>query len=409
MHVHGPAPPPPDAAGSGPPGPDLAQIFRVHGGEYRRTHALSGHRRAVMHAIETCRTAVRGGHRDVCPACGDERFAYHSCRDRHCPKCQTLAQVKWVAERQARILPVPHFHVVFTVPEALRPVAAAHPARFYELLFRAASATLLELCADPKRLGAQPGITAVLHTWTRDLRLHPHLHCIVTGGGLARDGTRWVRARQGYLLPVKVLSRLFRGKLVAALRQAHEAGELSCAATADFARLRRRLHAEEWVVYAKRPFGGAAAVFSYLGRYTHRVAISNRRLLSMDGRGVRFITRGAKIATLAPEVFIGRFLQHVLPEGFVKIRHYGLLAAGNVNTRLATARRLLEQRHPSRLGAPMLLALALFVALWRPPTELLGWRERLLLLTGYDPLRCPRCGTPMHRLPLPAPAVTDTS
>ena len=407
MHSHGPAPPPAGSAAPERSGVEVAEIFRVHGGEYRRTHALSGHQRAVMHAIETCRTAVRGGHRDVCPACGEVRISYNSCRDRHCPKCQTLAQVKWVVERQARILPVAHFHVVFTVPDALRPVAAAHPARFYELLFRAASATLLALCADPGRLGAQPGITAVLHTWTRDLRLHPHLHCIVTGGGLSRDGTRWIAARQRYLLPAKVVSRLFRGKLVAALEEAHAAGELSCAATADFARLRRRLFAKEWVVYAKRPFGGAQAVFSYLGRYTHRVAISNRRLLSMDGRGVRFLVRGSKIATLAPQDFIGRFLQHVLPEGFVKIRHYGLLAAGNVNTRLAAARRLLDGRHP--LPGPVLVALALFVALWRPPSEQLGWRERLLLLTGVDPLRCPRCGHTMQRLPLAAPAAPDTS
>jgi hypothetical protein len=277
----------------------------------------------------------------------------------------------------------------------------------YDLLFRTASATLLELCADPKRLGAQPGITAVLHTWTRDLQLHPHLHCIVTGGGLSRDGTRWVPARERYLLPVKVLSRLFRGKLVAALEEAHKAGDLSCAAMAEPRRLRRRLFAKEWVVYAKKPFGGAQAVFSYLGRYTHRVAIPNRRLLSMDGRGVRLLTRGSKIATLAPDVFIGRFLQHVLPEGFVKIRHYGLLAAGNVNTRLAAARRLLAGRR--RLRPPMLLALALFVALWRPPSELLGWRERLLLVTGRDPLRCPRCGTTMQRQPLGGHARLDSS
>ena len=365
-----------------------------------------------MRAIEICRTSILGGHLDVCPKCGDSRPSYNSCRNRHCPKCQALRQAKWIAERQARVLPMHHFHVVFTVPDLLKPLAQQNRERFFRLLFEAAANTLLDLGDDPKRLGGQLGITAVLHTWTRDLRFHPHIHCVVTGGGLHRDGDRWISARRRYLFPAKVLSRLFRGKLLVALAKAWNKGELSCRELDQpgaFARLKDTLYKKNWVVYAKTPFGGPAQVFNYLGRYTHRVAISNQRLLVLDERGVHFVTRGSKTATLAPEAFIGRFLQHVLPDGFVKIRHFGLLASCNVNTRLVAARRLLE-RAPLPKVLPALLAL--FVAAYRaPPTQTLGWRERLILLTGIDPLRCPRCGAMRVQFPLhkTSPPILDSS
>ncbi len=365
-----------------------------------------------MRAIETCRTAALGGHLDVCPKCGDAQPAYNSCRDRHCPKCQALRQAKWIAERQKRILPTRHFHVVFTIPEQLKPLARRNRARFFSLLFESAANTLLTLGADPKRLGAQLGITAVLHTWTRDLKFHPHVHCVVTGGGLNEDGDRWIAARRHYLFPAKVLSRLFRGKLLAAVEKAWCRGELICPELNEskaFARFRDALYKKKWVVYAKEPFGGGKQVFNYLGRYTHRVAISNQRLLSMNEDGIHFVTRGSKTATLAPEQFIGRFLQHVLPERFVKIRHFGLLAAGNVHSKLETARRLLEPEPPAL--SPLVIALlALFAALQPPsPPPMMGWRERLLLLTGFDPLRCPVCGGIRIRLPLHPPRALDSS
>jgi ribosomal protein L32 len=389
----------------------VADIFRAHGEAYRKTHALTSQQRKVMRAIETCRTAVLGGHLDVCPNCGESTPSYNSCRNRHCPKCQALKQAKWIAERQTRILPTHHFHVVFTVPDLLHPLARANPARFYALLFEAASGTLLDLGRDPKHLGALLGITCVLHTWTRDLRLHPHVHCVVTGGGLSPERDRWVRAGRRYLFPVKALSRLFRGKLMAAIAAAWVKGELTCADLAEpsaFAHLKNALYMREWVAYAKRPFGGPAQVFNYLGRYTHRVAISNQRLLSLDGE-VRFITRGEKVAALPAETFVGRFLQHVLPDGFVKIRHFGLLAAGNVNTRLAAAQRLLAQKRPP-LPKLLLPALALLLAACRPAAHALEWQARLFLLTGIDSARCRRCGAVLLHQPLPRPpTIRDSS
>lgn len=364
-----------------------------------------------MRAIETCRTSVLGGHLYECPTCGDEQPAYNSCRDRHCPKCQAGQQARWIVQRQARILPTHYFHVVFTVPDLLAPLALRHRERFFSLLFAAASQTLLELGRDPKRLGAQLGITAVLHTWTRDLRFHPHLHCVVTGGGLTSDGAHWRSARENHLLPVQVLSKLFRGKLLAALDAAWKKGELLCPDLAEpraFSRLKDALYKKKWVVYAKRPFGGPEQVFAYLGRYTHRVAISNQRLLHFDENAVRFVTRGAGTATLHPQEFIRRFLLHVLPPGFVKIRHFGLLAAGNVNTKLATARRLLQPKRPPR-SKLFLLLLALFVATHHPRGDLCDPRELLRLLTGTDPARCRRCGGALIRSPLPAPLPTPAT
>jgi hypothetical protein len=412
VHAAGRGHLPAGAAAQEGPRLEVAEIFRTRGEAWRRTHALSEQQRKAMRAIETCRTAVLGGHLDVCPKCALQRPSYNSCRNRHCPRCQASGAAEWIEARKARVLPARHFHVVFTVPASLRPLAQAQPRAFYDLLFAAASATLLELARDEKRLGAQPGITAVLHTWTRKLELHPHLHCLVTAGGLNASDSTWVPVRGRFLFPVKVLSRLFRGKLLAAIDAAWRRGELRCHALAAedaFEQLRDRLYRQEWVVYAKEPFAGVAQVFSYLGRYTHRVAISNQRLLDFDGENVRFVTRGQHSATLPADTFIHRFLQHVLPPGFVKIRHYGLYAAGNVNGRLEVARRLLPPA-PTAALPPAIVDEALR-ALGLTGDPLTRWRLLQLLLVGRDPLSCPGCGGTMNREPLPRspPTLLDSS
>jgi len=359
---------------------EVADIFRTHGEVYRRGHVLSPDQQKVMRAVEACRTEVLGGHLDVCDRCGHSRPSYNSCRNRHCPKCQSLVGARWVEERMERLLPIHYFHVVFTVPASLRPVFRRNQRAMYKLLFDAASKTLLTLGDDEKRLGAELGLTAVLHTWTRELEYHPHLHCIVTGGGLSPDGATWVSARRKYLFPVKVLSRLFRGIFLDGLARAVKAGEIRVDGI-NVSALVDSLYQIDWVVYAKRPFGGPEHVLKYLGRYTHRVGISNQRLQSLDDNGVTFATKNGRTITLAPAEFIRRFLLHVLPPGFVKIRHYGLWAAGNVSTRLAAARALL----PSDPPPP-------------EPTDIehlageIEWQVRLLRLTGIDITRCPRCG-----------------
>jgi len=301
--------------------------------------------RAALRAIAQCRTAVLGGHLDVCTACGHEQPSYNSCRNRHCPKCQSLAQARWVDSRLERLLPVHYFHVVFTLPAELRAVARRSREEVFDMLFASASATLLALARDPKRLGAELGVTMVLHTWTRELLWHPHVHAIVTGGGLSDDGTRFVRARRRFLFPVRVMGALFRGKMLAALERAHARGHVDLG-DIDLHALR----VKPWVVYAKRPFGGPEHVLRYLGRYTHRVGISNQRLLACDERGVTFRTRDGKCVTVAPQELLARFVQHVLPARFVKIRHYGLHAASHATTRLAVARQRLAPHatHPPR-------------------------------------------------------------
>jgi hypothetical protein len=366
---------------------EVADIFRAHGEVYRQKHALLPEQRDAMRAIEDCRTEVLGGHVDVCNACGLVRPAYNSCRNRHCPKCQALAQAVWIEKRMERVLPTHSFHVVFTLPHEIGPLALQNRRVIFDLLFSSASRTLLELGRDEQRLGALLGVTAVLHTWTRDLRWHPHLHCIVTGGGLAPDGALWIPCRQRYLFPVRVLSELFRGKFLDALARAHERDELESGDSREresFGRLKDALHRKDWVVYAKRPFAGPAQVFKYLGRYTHRVGISNHRLVSLDADGVCFRTKDGKQVTISPEEFIRRFLLHVLPGGFVKIRHYGLLASSNVRTKLENARRHLEgEKNPKDEKRA-------------EPT----WQERLLALTGFDVTKCPLCGGQMVRQPL---------
>jgi len=371
--------------GRGRRGLDVGEIFRTHGESFRRRHVLSPEQARVMRAIERCRTAELGGHLDVCEGCGYERPSYNSCRDRHCPKCQALAQDLWLEGRKKRLLPTRYFHLVFTLPEELRGLALVNRRTVYGLMFRAVSSTLLELGRDPRHLGALVGVTTVLHTWSRDLRFHPHVHCIVTGGGLRADGKRWAARRGGhYLFPVKVMSRLFRGKLMAALVRARALGRLrfrgSCVALADddvFAAVKDTLYRKEWIVYAKRPMGGAEQVYRYLGRYTHRVGLSNHRLRAIDDEAVRFATKDGRTVRLRPEEFIRRFLLHVLPKGFVKIRHYGLLAGSNVKDKLERARRLLG-------GDPLESS---------QDTPLENWRARLLRLCGVDLSRCPRCGT----------------
>jgi len=348
-----------------------------------------------MRDIEACRTASLGGHVDVCPKCDFSRPSYNSCRNRHCPKCQSLQQARWIEARVERLLPTHYFHSVFTLPAGLRSIAMRNPKLVFELLFSAASSTLLDLGRDEARLGAQLGITAVLHTWTRKLTFHPHLHCIVTGGGLAEEQDRWISANRRYLFPVKVMAKLFRGKFLDRLRRAQRDGRLlldgtDYAAEGAFAQCITKLYATNWVVYSKTAFASSEHVLRYLGRYTHRVAISNQRIQAFDGHIVRFATKGGETLTLAAEEFIRRFLLHILPNGFTKIRHYGLHAASNAKTKLALAKRLLEAK--LGIAAPTKAAAVI---------EAPSYRELLILLTGVDPLLCPLCGTLMQRRPLP--------
>lgn len=363
---------------------EVADIVRAHGEAFVRAHVLSPEQHAVLRDIGRCRTPALGGYVDVCAACGHAEVGYHSCRNRHCPKCQSLAQARWVERRMERMLPTHSFHVVFTLPSELRALTMLNREAVFDMLFASAAEALLELGRDPRWLGAQLGVTSVLHTWTRDLRFHPHVHCIVSGGGLSLDGERWVGTRPDFLFPVRVLGALFRGKILARLHTAYERGELrlegaavSLADPAVFARLRDKLYRKRWVVYAKPPFGGVDHAVRYLGHYTHRVGISNHRLLAFDERGVTFRTRGDGNVTLSPDEFLRRLVQHVLPPGFVKIRHHGLFAASNVSTKLAAARRLLQGAPTATPEVP------------RPPRD---FRDLLLALTGIDLRRCPRCG-----------------
>ncbi len=342
---------------------EVADIFRAAGPTYRTTHAghLSLHQLKVMSAIEHCRTAALGGHVEACEDCGHWRIAYNSCRNRHCPKCQGAVARTWLAEREADLLPVGYFHVVFTLPAEVADIAFHNKAVVYDLLFHAASETMLTIAADPRHLGARIGITAVLHTWGSALTHHPHVHMIVPGGGIALDGQRWISSRPAFLLPVRVLGKLFRRLFLTRLIARHDAGRLAffgnLAPLADRRAFQRHLSPvrhKRWVVYAKPPFVGPEAVLAYLSRYTHRVAISNRRLLAFDETGVAFRYKdyrrsGAdrqQVMTLGVDEFIRRFLLHVLPRGFHRIRHYGLLASSARKVNLARARELLAVAPP---------------------------------------------------------------
>jgi len=349
------------------PALEVADIFRAHGPAWRRANAghVSLGQLKVMSAIETCRTAALGGHVARCEKCAHTHIAYNSCRNRHCPKCQGAAAKEWLAERETDLLPVPYFHVVFTLPAPIGDIAYHNKAVIYDILFKAAAETLLTIAADRKHLGARIGITAVLHTWGSALTHHPHVHMIVPGGGIALDGERWVCCRPGFFLPVRVLSRLFRRLFLERLVAAHDVGHLQF--FGDHAQLAERyaftaylvpVRKAEWVVYAKRPFGGPETVLAYLSRYTHRVAIANSRLIALDDTGVTFKWKdyrakrrqGAKVMTLAIDEFIRRFLIHVLPSGFHRIRHYGLFANGGRAENIARARQLLNV--PATLREP---------------------------------------------------------
>jgi len=347
----------------GRPALEVADVFRKYGPAWRgeqRAH-LSLAQLKVMSAIEQCRSRALGGHVLRCDGCGTDQIAYNSCRNRHCPKCQSSAAKRWLEARQADLLPVEYYHVVFTLPAPIAAIAYQNKAVIYGMLFDVAAETLIRIAADPKHLGARIGATLVLHTWGSALTHHPHVHGIVPGGGISADGERWVSCRSGFFLPVRVLSRLFRRRFLEELEQTHRAGRLrflgehaTLADAAAFAKLLAPLRACEWVVYAKRPFAGPQAVLAYLSRYTHRVAISNSRLLSMDERGVSFRWKDYrakgearyKTMTLAASEFMRRFLLHVLPSGFHRIRHYGLLSNGARSSALARARELLNAPAP---------------------------------------------------------------
>ena len=389
-HPHGA-----DAAGK----VELAQVFARHGTAFRATHRLAPVQYRALNAIEACRTAALGGHVACCDACGRLRYSYHSCRNRHCPKCQTLAKERWLAARRAELLPVPYFHVVFTLPHELNPLAQGNPRVIYRLLFDTAARTLVEFGENPRWLGGEIGITMVLHTWGQTLTQHLHVHCLVTGGALAADG-RWIYPRSGFLFPVKALSQVFRGKFLASLRRAFGSGTLALArSTAALADARRRaalfaaLHARPWVVYAKRPFAGPEQVLAYLGRYTHRIALTNSRLLSLDDHTVRFRYKDyasanrRKVMALDAQEFIRRYLRHVLPKGFMRIRHYGLLGNRAKHHKLARARAALAAPRPPPEPAP-------------PETIEAFW----LRVAQLDIHRCPHCASGrLHRIGTLAP------
>jgi Putative transposase/Transposase zinc-binding domain len=349
------------------PALEVADIFRGHGPAWRQANAghVSLGQLKVMSAIESCRTAALGGHVARCEDCSHTQIAYNSCRNRHCPKCQGAAAKQWLAEREADLLAVPYYHVVFTLPAAIADVAYQNKAVIYDILFKASAETMITIAADPKHLGARIGITSVLHTWGSAMTHHPHVHMIVPGGGIALDGSRWVPCRPGFFLPVRVLSRLFRRLFLEKFVTAHAAGLLQffgdhayLTDARSFAAHLAPLRKTEWVVYSKRPFGGPQAVLAYLSRYTHRVAIANSRLIACDERGVTFKWKDYRIEgrdrykrmTLATDEFIRRFLTHVLPRGFHRIRHYGLFARATCADNIARARELLAE--PKSQGEP---------------------------------------------------------
>jgi hypothetical protein len=372
---------------------EVADVFRRYGETYRKNHgaSLSTAQRRVMTAIEVCRTAALGGHLERCDQCGQERNCYNSCRDRHCPKCQSLARAKWIEDRQAELLEVGYFHVVFTVPQEIADIAYQNKEVALGILFRVTAETLRTIAADPKHLGAEIGFFAVLHSWGQNLQFHPHLHCVVPGGGLSPDGERWVSCRRpDFFLPVRVLSSLFQRLFLEALQTAFDAGQLQFFHSLEplrepmaFARHLAKAEAHDWVVYAKRPFAGPQQVLDYVGRYTHRVAISNNRLLDMEGDQVQFKWKDyrhgdqIKTMTLSADEFIRRFLMHVMPNGFHRIRYYGFLGNRYRNKKLAQCRRLLGMQTAKEADTP------------KPEKE---YYERYEELTGRSLRQCPHCG-----------------
>ncbi|QCP49651.1 IS91 family transposase [Trinickia violacea] len=392
---------------------ELADVLRRHGPTYREVHAdsLSREQRRVMSAIEQCRTAALGGHVEQCDTCGHQRIAYNSCGNRHCPKCQSLARAQWLEDRQADLLPVPYFHVVFTIPEQIASIAFQNKRVVYDILFQATAETLHTIAADPRHLGATIGFIAILHTWGQNLVHHPHLHCVVPGGGLAADGSRWVACKPGFFLPVRVLSRLFRRLFLERLQHAFDVGELRffsslvhLAERREFARYLAGPRHAEWVVYAKEPFGGPQQVLDYLGRYTHRVAISNNRLVGQTDGRVTFRWKDyrhpgrPRVMHLDAHEFIRHFLLHVLPRGLQRIRHYGLLSNRLRESRLTVCRDLLNVEPTSEAcDAPEL-----------------DYRDRYAELTGRSLYVCPVCSRGRmlcidHLLPYAAPRAPPAS
>lgn len=364
----------------------MADILRQYGPDYRVSHNLPRKQLRSMHAIEVCRTAALGGHVDKCDCCGHLRISYNSCRNRHCPKCQFLRKDRWIQDRTQDLLPIPYFHVVFTIPSELNPVVLRNQTVMYDLLFRSVSETLMHLAKD--RLGAHIGFICILHTWGQNLMEHPHIHCVVTGGGLSPEENRWVSCRKQFFLPVRVMSSLFRGKFLHYLKRIYESGQLlfpgiisTLAPSHAFRVFRRRLYHTKWVVYCKPPFNGPRGVLKYLGRYTHRIAISNDRILKVHNGRVSFLWRDyadgkkKKVMTLDVFEFIRRFLLHVLPDRFVKIRHYGLLANRKRRDTIAFCRQILGSGCIDMKNKEMTVS----------------WQQRLLMLSGIDVTKCPVC------------------
>ena len=373
---------------------EVAGIFRRYGKQYIEKHKQPAYILKTIGAVEKCRTSSLGGHVEKCDSCGHKRISYNSCRNRHCPKCQSLAREKWITERKKELLPVKYFHVVLTIPEELNRIALQNKKMIYDILFKAGSETLITLGKDTRHLGGEIGIIAVLHTWGQNLMEHPHLHCIVPGGVLTEDGKRWLRAKKSkkrkgnFFIPVNVISDLFKKKFLSYLKKSYDRGELrfegEIKAIKDitvFKELMNKLYLKKWITYCKQPFGGAEQVINYLGRYTHRVAISNQRIKSIEKGEVKFSYKDyrdcnkAKEMTLEAGEFIRRFLLHVLPNNFYKVRYYGMLSSRNKKTKLAQCRRVLgvqEKIEPESV-------------------RIKSWKETLYELTGVDLNQCPKC------------------
>ena len=368
-------------------GVEVADIFCQYGPDYRKSHRMPRNQLRAMRAVEVCRTAALGGHKYTY-SCGHLEISYNSCRNRHCPKCQFLRKEKWITARSEDLLPIQYFHVVFTIPAELNPLVLTNQKVMYNLLFRSVSETLMELGNDPKRLGARIGFMGILHTWGQNLMDHPHIHCVVTGGGLSSDGGRWISCRKGFFIPVRVMSALFRGKLLDYLKRHYESGDLVFPGALGhlgelhaFDSFRKQFYHKKWVVYCKPPFNGVEGVLQYLSRYTHRIAISNHRILKLEDDKVSFLWRDysdgdkEKIMTLHASEFIRRFLLHVLPDRFVKIRHFGLLANRRRKDNIALCRELL----------------GICTIVTKDKDTPVTWQELLLKVSGVDVTKCPVC------------------
>ncbi len=369
-------------------GVEVADILRRYGSDYRQSHSLPLRHLRAMHAVEICRTAALGGHRDKCEDCGHVEISYNSCRNRHCPKCQTLKKEQWIEAREQDLLPIQYFHVVFTIPSELNPVVIMNQKVMYDLLFHSVSETLVELSNNPKHLGARIGFIGILHTWGQNLMDHPHIHCVVTGGGLSSCGDNWVSCRKGFFIPVRVMSALFQGKFLDHLRTIFESGDLIFPGGIShlgqphaFEMFRRRLYHKKWIVYCKPPFDGVNGVLQYLGRYTHRIAISNNRIIEAENDNVSFWWRDyadgdkQKVMTLQADEFIRRFLLHVLPNRYVRIRHFGLLANRKRKDNISACREFLGNHKTVTKEKD------------KPET----WQEQLLRICGIDVTTCPVC------------------